>query len=81
MFNIENHVKQLIKEEVAKAMAKAEKIVPEEESVYTENEACNFLKITRPTILKLRKEGKLNYFKVGKGIRYKQSDLLNIKSN
>ena len=81
MFNIENYVIKLIKEEVAEAVAKAEKIVPEEEIVYTENEACNFLKITRPTILKLRKEGKLNYFKVGKGIRYKQSDLLNIKSN
>ena len=81
MFNIENYVIKLIKEEVAEAVAKAEKIVLEEEIVYTENEACNFLKITRPTILKLRKEGKLNYFKVGKGIRYKQSDLLNIKSN
>ena len=43
MFNIENHVKQLIKEEVAKAMAKTEKMVPEKESVYTEDEACNFL--------------------------------------
>ena len=81
MFNIENYVIKLIKEEVAEAVAKAEKIVPEEEILYTENEACNFLKITRPTILKLRKDGKLNYFKVGKGIRYKQSDLLNIKSN
>ena len=81
MLNIDNHVKQLIKEEVAKAMEKVEKTVAEEEIVYTENEACNFLKITRPTILKLRKEGKVKYFTVGSRIRYKQSDLLNIKSN
>ena len=81
MLNIDNHIKQLVKEEVAKAMEKVEKIVPGEESVYTENEACKFLKITRPTILKLRKEGKVNYFTVGSGIRYKKSDLLNIKSN
>lgn len=81
MLNIDNHIKQLIKEEVAEAMAKAEKIVPEETKPYTEKEACEFLNISRPTILKLRKEGKLNYSTAGRGIRYTQSDLLNIKSN
>ena len=81
MLNIDNHVKQLIKEEVAKAMEKVVKTVPEEEILCTEDEACEFLKITRPTMFKLRKEGKVKYFTVGSGIRYKQSDLLNIKSN
>ena len=81
MLNIDNHVKQLIKEEVAKAMEKVVKTVPEERQLYTQKEACEFLKISRPTILKLRKEGKLNYYTAGSGIRYKRSDLLNIKSN
>ena len=81
MLNIDNHIKQLVKEEVAKAMENVVKTVPEETKLYTEKEACKFLNISKPTILKLRKEGKLDYFKAGKGIRYKQSDLLNIKSN
>ena len=44
MFNIENHVKQLIKEEVAKAMEKEEKDGSEKESIYTEDEASTFLR-------------------------------------
>ena len=49
-----------------------------ESEVMTENEACEFLKLSRPTLLKLRKEGKIEYKRYGKEIRYKRSDLLNI---
>ena len=48
------------------------------DDILTENEACKFLKTSRPTLLKLRKEGKVKYMKVGKGFRYLRSDLLNI---
>tara|TARA_R100000655_G_scaffold107648_1_gene158367 strand:+ start:3587 stop:3826 length:240 start_codon:yes stop_codon:yes gene_type:complete len=77
MLDIEK-LKHLIREEIAKDRAREEKIAPELESLYTENEACEFLKISRPTMLKLRKGGKVNYFTTGNGIRYKKSDLLNI---
>ena len=48
------------------------------DDILTEDEACEFLKISRPTLHKLRKEGKVKYMKVGKGFRYLRSDLLNI---
>jgi len=46
--------------------------------ILTENEACKFLKISRPTLHKLRKEGKVKYTNAGKGFRYRRIDLLNI---
>ena len=48
------------------------------DDILTEDEACEFLKITRPTLWNRRKEGKVKYMKVGKGFRYLRSDLLNI---
>ena len=48
------------------------------DDILTEDEACEFLKITRPTLYKLRKEGKVKYTNAGKGFRYLRSDLLNI---
>ena len=46
--------------------------------ILTEDEACEFLKITRPTLYKLRKEGKVKYTNAGKCFRYVRRNLLNI---
>lgn len=46
-----------------------------DEKILTEKQACKFLQVTKPTLLKMRKEGRVKYFKVGNEIRYKQSDL------
>ena len=48
------------------------------DDILTEDEACKFLKICRPTLGKLRKEKKVKYMKVGKGFRYRRSYLLQI---
>ena len=48
------------------------------EKVLTEKQACEFLQATKPTLLKMRKEKKIKYFKVGNEIRYKMSDLQKI---
>ena len=44
----------------------------------TGKEVCAFLNISRPTLLKLRKIGKIKYKPFGREIRYRRSDLLNI---
>ena len=46
-----------------------------DEKILTEKQACKFLQVTKPTLLKMRKEGRVKYFKVGNEIRYKQSNL------
>ena len=46
-----------------------------DEKILTEKQACAFLQVTKPTLLKMRKKGRVKYFKVGNEIRYKQSDL------
>ena len=48
------------------------------EKILTEKQACKFLQVTKPTLLKMRKEGRVKYFTVGNEIRYKKSNLLKI---
>ena len=70
-------VREILKEEIAKIKA----LIKEEsfnEKVLTEKQACEFLQATKPTLLKMRKEKKIKYFKVGNEIRYKMSDLQKI---
>ena len=65
-------VREIFKEEIAKIKASFN------EKVLTEKQACAFLQITKPTMIKMRKEKKIDYFKVGNELRYKMSDLLKI---
>ena len=69
-------LKALIDERIKKNNIDKEKSWNDD--ILTEDEACEFLKITRPTLYKLRKEGKVKYMKAGKGFRYLRSYLLNI---
>jgi len=38
-------------------------------------EACEFLKVSEPTIFRWMKSGKLSYFKIGKATRFRKRDL------
>ena len=49
-----------------------------DEKILTEKQACAFLQVTKPTLLKMRKKGRVKYFKAGNEIRYKKSNLLKI---
>ena len=49
-----------------------------DEKILTEKQACAFLQVTKPTLLKMRKNGRVKYFKAGNEIRYKKSNLLKI---
>ena len=46
-----------------------------EENVYTTKEACEYLKISRPTYLKYIAEGRIRAIKVGRGWRTLKSEL------
>ena len=45
------------------------------ESVLTTNEACSYLRISRPTYLKYLYEGRIKGAKVGKGWKVLESEL------
>ena len=46
-----------------------------QEIVYTTKEACEYLKISRPTYLKYIAEGRINAIKVGRGWRTLKTEL------
>ena len=46
-----------------------------QENVYTTKEACEYLKISRPTYLKYIAEGRLKAIKVGRGWRTLKTEL------
>ena len=46
-----------------------------EDNVYTTKEACEYLKISRPTYLKYITEGRIRAIKVGRGWRTLKSEL------
>ena len=46
-----------------------------EENVYTTKEACEYLKISRPTYLKYIAEGRIRAIKVGRGWRTLKTEL------
>ena len=46
-----------------------------EENVYTTKEACEYLKISRPTFLKYIAEGRIKAIKVGRGWRTLKTEL------
>jgi len=81
MKSIKIYDQEDIVEIVDKKIAKIKALIKEasfNEKVLTEKQACEFLQITKPTMIKMRKEKKINYFKVGNELRYKMSDLLKI---
>jgi excisionase family DNA binding protein len=48
----------------------------EEEVLLTQSEVCAFYKVSKPTIIKWQKEGKIKAYSIDNERRYKKSELL-----
>jgi excisionase family DNA binding protein len=49
-----------------------------EEQLLTTNEACEFLRCSKPTLHRWKKEGIVPHIRIGANIRYRKSDLQKI---
>lgn len=49
-----------------------------EEQLLTTNEACEFLRCSKPTLHRWKKEGIVPHVRIGSNIRYRKSDLQKI---
>ncbi len=59
---------------------------PQEEKIHDEillttNEACEFLRCSKPTLHRWKKEGIVPHIRIGANIRYRKSDLQKIAEN
>jgi excisionase family DNA binding protein len=70
----------LIKEELEKVLNPSVQKEPSIDELISIDEACTFLKISRPTLRKLTQSGKIPYQKLGRTIRYNKSELVNLKN-
>lgn len=50
----------------------------EKEEFLTTDETCKTAKISRPTLHRWKKAGLIPYVKIGKNVRYKYSDLMDV---
>lgn len=71
---------QLLKRAVFQAMGELRETdlptpKPEPEKLLTTQEACKFLRCSKPTLHRMKKNGTIPFIRFGKNIRYKQSDL------
>lgn len=48
------------------------------EKLYTTEEACEFLRCSKPTLHRWKKEGIVPFVRIGVNIRYRESDLRNL---
>jgi excisionase family DNA binding protein len=58
--------------ELLKALSKPK----DEEVLLTQTEACAFYRVSKPTIIKWQKEGKIKVYAIDNERRYKKSELL-----
>lgn len=72
-----SEVRQLVVDEMAKRTAQVHPAEPEEktERLFTTKEACAFLRCSKPTLHRWKKEGIVPHIRIGTNIRYKESDL------
>jgi hypothetical protein len=50
---------------------------PDDEVLLTQQEVADFYKVSKPTIIKWQREGKINVYSIDNERRYKKSELLN----
>ena len=50
------------------------------EDLITENEARDYLNVSKVTLKKWRDENKIRYYRIGTRIRYKKSELIEVKA-
>ncbi|MDD3725371.1 MAG: helix-turn-helix domain-containing protein [Bacteroidales bacterium] len=55
-----------------------EPVESKEEKLYTSEEACAYLRCSKPTLHRWKKEGIIPHVRIGSNIRYKESDLRNL---
>ena len=75
----ETDIKKIV-EEVVRELRKQEEPKEEkkEEKLYTANEACVFLRCSKPTLHRWKRDGLVPHVKIGTNIRYRESDLKKI---
>jgi excisionase family DNA binding protein len=78
----ENDIQRIVTRVVAELKKGEIPIIEEqEEKLLTTNEACEFLRISKPTLHRWKKEGIVPHVRFGSNIRYKESDLMNLLKN
>ena len=75
-------IKKIVQEEVSKQLAQInhEKPEPVNEKLLTAEEACDYLRCSRPTLHRWKKEGIVPHVRIGANIRYRESDLREISN-
>jgi excisionase family DNA binding protein len=63
--------------DIVNELKKSEKPIEERpsERLLTTNEACEFLRCSKPTLHRMKKNGTIPFIRLGSNIRYKQTDL------
>ena len=64
------------KNEIIKGILEIVAKPKEEEVLLTQSEVCAFYKVSKPTIIKWQKEGKIKAYAIDNERRYKKSELL-----
>lgn len=79
---IDEVIKKMVTEEVAKQLAQLnhEKPEPVDEKLLTAEEACEYLRCSRPTLHRWKKAGIVPHVRIGANIRYRESDLKKISN-
>ncbi len=72
----ETDIKKLVID-IVNELKKSEKPIEERpsERLLTTNEACEFLRCSKPTLHRMKKNGTIPFIRLGSNIRYKQTDL------
>lgn len=71
----ENDLKKI----VADVISELQKLEPseqkKEEKLFTSNEACEILRCSKPTLHRWKREGLIDHVRIGRNIRYRESDI------
>lgn len=79
----ENDIQRIVSRVVAEMKKGETPIIEEQESekLLTTNEACEFLRCSKPTLHRWKSQGIVKHVRIGTNIRYKESDLMNLLKN
>lgn len=74
---IRGEIQQIVAEEMTRQIDQVNHVAPEEkkERLLTAVEACSFLRCSKPTLHRWKKEGIVPHLRIGANIRYRESDL------
>ena len=73
----------LLRQAVAAALAEMKGNEPpkeekQEDKLYTTKEACELLRCSKPTLHRWKKDGIISFVRIGRNIRYKETDIENL---